>query len=116
MPQPEHYEFVVLGAGDLEREVLILLIKPVEQRELLRPVRRVVHGIKVEGQRDWRLRERGDELVDEHVAEAEPGGDVDPVLEPGQRRLAGQVRVVGRSAMSLKTGSVRRVSWSFWSA
>ena len=39
--------------------------------------------------------ERGDELVDEHVAEAEQGRDVDLVLEPGQRRLAGQVGVIG---------------------
>jgi len=52
--------------------------------------------IKVEGQRDGWLRERGDELVDKHVAEAEQGRDVDQVLEAGQRRLTGQVRVVGR--------------------
>jgi hypothetical protein len=30
--------------------------------------------------------------------EAEQGGDVDPVLEPGQRRLTGEVCIVGRAA------------------
>ena len=65
---------------------------------MLRTVGRIVHRVEVEGERDGRVRERGDELVDEHVAESEQGRDVDPVLEPGQRRLAGEIRVGGRAA------------------
>ena len=81
----------------IKRQILVLLVEAVEQGQLLRPVGRVVHGVEVEGQRQGRLRERGDELVDEHVAQAEQGGDVDLVLEAGQGRLTGQVGVVGRA-------------------
>jgi hypothetical protein len=38
--------------------------------------------------------ERGDELVEEHVAQALEGRDRDGALEAGQRRLAGQVVLV----------------------
>ena len=60
-------------------------------------MRLVVHGVEVESQRERRLGERGDELVDEHVAEILQRGNVDLVLEARQRRLAGQVRAVGRA-------------------
>jgi hypothetical protein len=40
----------------------------VKQRQLLRPVRRVVHRIEIEGQRQRRFGERGEKLIHEHVA------------------------------------------------
>jgi hypothetical protein len=43
----------------------------VKKRQLLLAVRRIVEGIDVEGQLPRRLVERGDELVEQEVAEPE---------------------------------------------
>ena len=51
-------------------QILVLLVEAVEQRQLLGAVRRVVHGVEVEGQRPRRLGEGGDELIDEHVTQS----------------------------------------------
>jgi hypothetical protein len=42
-------------------------------------VGRVVHRVEIEGQRERRLRERGDELIHEQFAEPKQGLDVDVV-------------------------------------
>jgi hypothetical protein len=44
------------------------------------------------------LRERSDELIHEDMAESFQRGDVDLVLEAGQRWLTGQVVIGGRAA------------------
>ncbi len=44
-----------------------------------------------------RLVERGDELVEQHVAQAEERAGVDGILEPRERGLAGQIVVVDRA-------------------
>jgi hypothetical protein len=67
----------------------------VPEGQLLVAVRRVVHGVEVEGQVAGRAVEGGDELVEENIAQPLQGRDRDGVLEAGQGRLAGQVAVLG---------------------
>ncbi len=117
MTQADHHDLIVVGTGDDQGQILELLVEGVEQGELLRPVRRVIHGVEVESQCQRGMSEGSDELIDEHLAQSFQRGDVDLVLEAGQRGLAARSSSSGkRSAMSLKTGSVRKVSWSFWSS
>jgi hypothetical protein len=97
MPQADHRDRVGLGTGNDERQILVLLIEAMKQSELLRTVRRVVDCVQIEGERQRRLGERGDELIDERFTKLLQRGDVDLVLEAGQRRLAGQVGIVGRA-------------------
>jgi hypothetical protein len=78
---------------------------------------RVIDGIEVERQVAGRAVKGSNELVEEHVAQAPEGLDGDGILEARQGGPAGQVVVLGGAAgASLKTGSLRRVSWSFWSS
>ena len=97
MPQAEHHDVIGLGTGEYQGQVLVLLVVAVEERQLSGSVGGVVHGVEIEGPRQRRFGERGDELIDEDVAESEQGRNVDLVLEAGQRRLTGQVGVVGRA-------------------
>ncbi len=119
-PQRQHDDLVVVGGGDEAGEVLVLLEVAVEQRELLLAVGGVVDGVDVdvdvEDEPSRRRLERGDELLDELVAQPNQRG---MSMELSKRDRVGWLarsRPSGeRSAMSLKTGSLRRVSWSFWS-
>jgi hypothetical protein len=93
-PQGQHDELVVVGTGDHEGQVLVLVVEAVPERQLLVSVGRIVYGIEVERQVTRRTLEGGDELVEEHVAQPLEGRDRDGVLEAGQRGLAGQVVLV----------------------
>ncbi len=95
--QAEHHHLIRVRRRQHQGQILVLLVEAVEQGQLLRPVRRVVHGVEVESQRPGRLRERGDELVHEQGAQPEQRADVDLVLKAGQGRLTGQVGVLGRA-------------------
>ncbi len=79
--QTDHHHLLRLHRGDNQRQVLVLLVEGVKKRQLLRPVRRIIHRVEVEGQRQRGLRERGNELIHEHVAESFQRGDGDLVLE-----------------------------------
>jgi hypothetical protein len=98
VPQADHHDQVVVGAGDNERQILVLLVVAVEEDQLLTAVRGVIHGIEVEEQVARRRGERGEELVDQGVAQAFQRGDVDGVLKARQGGLAGQVGVGGQAA------------------
>src|SRR4051794_31513869 len=63
-----------------------------------RHVGRVIHRVEVEGQRQRRLNERGDELIHEDLTQPFQRGDVDLVLEAGQRGLTRQGALLGRAA------------------
>ena len=55
--QREHYHQIVLGTGDRPRQVLVLLVKAVEERQLLGAVSRIVERVDVERQAArWRRR------------------------------------------------------------
>ena len=69
VPQANHDDQVVIRAGDDERQVLVLLVVAVEEDQLLAAVGRIVHGIEVQQQVARRRGVRGDELVDQDVAE-----------------------------------------------
>ena len=97
VPQPDQQDHVVLGAGDDDRQVLILLVVAVEHDQLLLPVRRVVEGVEVEGEVRRRRVEGLEEQIDQHVAQPPQVGDRDGVLEPREGGLAGEVGVVGES-------------------
>jgi hypothetical protein len=87
----------VFGAGDDQGQVLVLVVIAVPEGQLLLAVGRVVHGVQVERQVARRCVEGGDELIDEHVAQALEGLDADRVLEARQGGLAGQVVILGRA-------------------
>ena len=93
--QRQQDELVVVGAGDEQRQILVLVVVAVPEGQLLIPVCRIIDGVEVEGQMFGRGRERSDELIDEQIAEAEQGGDVDDILEARQRGLTGQRWVGG---------------------
>jgi HKD family nuclease/diadenosine tetraphosphate (Ap4A) HIT family hydrolase len=96
-PQRQHHELVVVGAGDDQGQVLVLVVVAVPERQLLVAVGRVIDRVQVERQVRGRGVEGGDELVKEHVAQPLEGFDADGVLEAGQRRLAGPVVIPGRA-------------------
>jgi hypothetical protein len=74
---------------------------------------RVIYGVEVEGQVAGRTLEGGEELVDKHLAQALEGRDGDGVLEAGQRRLAGQVVLLGGTVGDeLEDGVVAEVAMS----
>lgn len=50
VPQPDQQDGVVLGAGDGDGQVLVLLVEAVEEGQLLLPMRGIVKGVQVEGQ------------------------------------------------------------------
>ena len=62
---------VVLGTGDGPRQVLVLLVEAVEKSQLLLAVGGIVKCVDVQCQMCWRLLEGGDELVEQHVPQAE---------------------------------------------
>ena len=95
--QADQEHHVVLGAGDDDRQILILIIVSMKHDQLLLAMRGVVEGVDVEREMAWRLIERLDEQVDQHVAQPPQVGDRDSVLEPRERRLAGEVGVVGQA-------------------
>jgi hypothetical protein len=82
-PQGQHDELVVVGAGDDQRQVLVLIVVAVPEGQLLVPVGRVIHGVEVERQVAGRGVEGGDELVNEDVTESLEGLDRNGVLEAG---------------------------------
>src|SRR5262249_59295317 len=98
---------VGVGAGGDRGRVRFLVVEAVPEGQLLAAVGRVIDGVQVERQAARRPGERGDELVDEEVAQALERGDADGVLEAGQRRLAGQVVPVrGAAGDELEDGVV----------
>ena len=95
--QADHRHRVVFGAGDGPRQILVLLVITVEERQLLLAVSRVVEGVDVEGQMPWRFGEGSEELIDENVPQIIERADADLIFEAGQRGLTGQGRLVGRA-------------------
>ena len=69
VPQPDEQGHVVLGAGDGDRQVLILLVVSVEHDQLLLSVRRVVKGVDVEREVSRRRIEGLDEQIHKDVAQ-----------------------------------------------
>ncbi|HKI31791.1 MAG TPA: hypothetical protein VKA46_07975 [Gemmataceae bacterium] len=95
VPQGEHHELVVVRTGDDQGQVLVLVVVAVPEGQLLLAVGRVIDGVQVERQMArWGVK-GGDELVEEHVPQPLEGLDGDRILEAGQRRLTGQVIVLG---------------------
>ena len=100
----------MVAAEDVERQVAVAAIVAVEEPPLLVAVQRVVGGIEVEhdllGRRGVRVEEQLDEqpldrgrvMADLVVAGGRPGRRV---LEPVERRLAGQRRAVGATRAEL---------------
>ena len=89
-----------------------------KERQLLLAVRGIVEGVDVQRQMRRRLVERGDELVEQHVLQAE-----ETIRRPmafSNREsvgwLARSSSSIERPQISLKIGSLRNTSWSFWSA
>ena len=70
-----------LIAADDQGEVLVLLIEPVKQGQLLLAMTGIVGGVDVQGQGMGGLIERVDEVIDEEVVESPEGGDVDGVFK-----------------------------------
>src|SRR5262249_38083796 len=89
---------IVVGAGDDQGQVLVVVVVVGPEGQLLMTVRGVIDGVEVDGQVLRRFAERGDELVNEQHAQAFQGGDVDLVLETRQGGLAGQVGLSGPPA------------------
>ena len=108
--------------ADDQREILVLPEVPVKERQLLVAVGRVIGGVQIERDR------RGQRAAVLLLETLDAGGDVEvdqllqhrgrgQVLKAAERRLAGQRLSSGRrSAISLKTGSSRSVSWSLQSS
>ena len=86
---------VVVGAGDDQGQVLVLVVVVVPAGQLLVAVGGVIDGVEVERQAARRDREGVQELADEELAEPFERGDGDRILEPREGGLAGQVRPVG---------------------
>jgi hypothetical protein len=62
-PQGQHDELVVFGAGNDQREILVLVVVAVPKGQLLVAMRRVIDRVQVECQVAGRGVEGGDELV-----------------------------------------------------
>lgn len=90
VPQSDHHREVGLRIRDDQREVLLLTVVPVEQRQLLLAVSRVVEAVEVKRQSPRLLVERVEELLDEQFPQSQQRLDADRILEPRQRRLRGQ--------------------------
>jgi hypothetical protein len=104
LPQAEQRRFGQCRRRDDQRQGLVLLGEAGEEGPILFAAGRVIDRIEVEGYRDRRLSERGDERVDEDVAPPFPGGDVDLVLEAEQGGLTGQSRASGDLRNQLEDG------------
>jgi len=68
MAEPDEHDRVVFGAGDDNRQILILFVVSMKHNQLLLPVRGVVEGIDIEGEMPGRLVEGLDERINEHIA------------------------------------------------
>jgi hypothetical protein len=82
VPQPDQKHLVVLSAAGNQWQVLVLLVVPVEEGELLLAVSGVVEGAKVQFQTCRRSLEGLDELIDQHVPQPVQVADGHRVLEP----------------------------------
>jgi hypothetical protein len=69
-PQGQHDELVVIGTGDDQRQVLVLVIVTVPEGQLLLAVGRVIDRVQVEGHVTRRGVDGGEELVEDDVAQA----------------------------------------------
>ena len=94
----------VLGGrlADDQREVLVLIVVGVKEGQLLVPVRGVIGGIDVErepfGQAAGVLGAQSfDAGLGQEVQQAIERGDLDGILEAGERGLAGQRIVLGQT-------------------
>jgi hypothetical protein len=81
VPQSDQHDRIIFGAGDGDRQVLMLLVIAVEHRQLLLTVRGIVEGVYVERQMGGRPIEGLDELIDQDVALPPEVGDGNGVLE-----------------------------------
>jgi hypothetical protein len=72
-----------VGAGDNQRQVLVLVVAAGRKGQLLMTMGRVINGIEVEGQVSRRGVEGGDNLVEEHVTQPFERLDGDGILEVG---------------------------------
>jgi len=91
------------AAEDVERQVAVAIIVTMEEAPLLVPVHRIVSGVEIEHDFTRRRLVRLDEQVDEQALDgcgvmADPmvarGGARRGMLQPVERRLAGQRRTV----------------------
>ena len=94
--QHGQHHVIVFSAGDCSHQVLILLVEAMIERELLLAVRGVVEHVNVERDLGRRLVEGLHEAVDEPFFQPQQRAWCDSILEPRERRLAGQVIVVGQ--------------------
>ena len=69
VPQADQRDVIVLGARDHDRQVLVLLVEPVEEGELLPAVCRIVDGIHVERDPRRRFGEGVQTLRDESLTQ-----------------------------------------------
>ena len=99
-PMHQHGEQhqIVLRARDDSRQILILFVEAVKERQLLLAVRGIVERVDIQRQRTGRLVERLDELLQEPLLQPQQLTGRDGILHPRERRLAGQVVVVGQAS------------------
>jgi len=83
-----------LIATDNQRQVLVLLVKAMEQDQLLLAVTRIIRRVEIQGDPSRRFGERTNELVNKEVMQPPEGGNIDGILETRERRLTGQVIVL----------------------
>ena len=74
-----------------------MLIVSVKHAQLLLSMRGVVEGVDVEREVSGRRVEGLDEQIHQHVTQPPEVWDRDGVLEPRERRLTGEVGIVGKS-------------------
>jgi len=93
--------FQILGPRpaliDVDRKITVLVIEGVEEGHLLMPVDRVCGVVDVEEDRDRRRPVGVDERIDQDFGDPVKVSPGDGVFQPGERRLAGQGFVGGKT-------------------
>jgi hypothetical protein len=91
--RPQIGDEQLLAAEHIERQEAPVAVITMVMPPLLVAMDAIISRIEIEDQLRWRLGKGGDEVVQQHAVKSERRLPVGPLLEPAERRVAGQGRV-----------------------
>ena len=96
-PQNRRHQLPAFSFVDVNRQITVLVVEGVEESELLVPVGRIFRVVDIQKDRHRRRSVRLDKRIGQNLPDAIKIRPRDGVLQPRERRLAGQRLVVGKS-------------------
>jgi len=105
-PQDRCHQLPALALVDMDRQITVLVVEGVEQGHLLMAMSDVFGVVDVQKDRNRRRSVRLDKRLDQDVRDTVKISPRNGVLQPRERRLAGQRLVVGKSLTGHLQGRV----------